>query len=63
MQGDRGIEVKTRENVISADFKGLSELKSHTSDKFKYGIILYSGRDVIPFGENLYAVPFSALWQ
>ena len=25
------------------------------------GIVLYSGADVLPFGENLFAVPLSAL--
>ena len=27
------------------------------------GIVLYSGKEVVPFGKNLWAVPFYILWQ
>lgn len=58
-----GIEVKIAENVEKNDLKGLKELQEATQDKFAIGIILYSGRQAIPFGKNIWAVPYSILWQ
>jgi len=27
------------------------------------GIVLYSGEDTLPFGENMFAVPTASLWE
>tara|TARA_B100001750_G_C15479688_1_gene584630 strand:+ start:543 stop:1751 length:1209 start_codon:yes stop_codon:yes gene_type:complete len=56
------IEVKRSDNVGKSDFKGLIELQDMTKGDFACGIVLYRGRDVVPFGENLWAVPMSNLW-
>jgi hypothetical protein len=58
-----GIEVKSASRVDSGDFKGLKILQQATGDDFACGIVLYAGEAVVPFGENLLAVPLSALWQ
>lgn len=58
-----GIEVKTSTRVGTADFKGLRELQKATGDDLQCGVVLYAGKDVVPFGEKLFAVPVSALWQ
>ncbi len=42
---------------------GLHELAKLDSKRFRAGVILYLGRRVVPFGENLNAVPLSALWE
>ncbi|MCH2216866.1 MAG: ATP-binding protein [Flavobacteriales bacterium] len=57
-----GIEVKTSEYVNASDFKGLKELKKAVGDDFVNGIVLYRGKDVVPFGDNLWAVPVDNLW-
>ena len=57
-----GIEIKKRDSVDAADFKGLQELHSLVGDDFTYGIVLYQGKDVVPFGKNLRAVPISNIW-
>ena len=57
-----GIEVKASATVDSKDFKGLRHLQETESGIFKYGIVLYTGREVLPFGENLWAVPLSIWW-
>lgn len=31
--------------------------------RFKLGVVLYTGKDVLPFGERLYALPMSCLWS
>jgi predicted AAA+ superfamily ATPase len=56
------IEVKRSESVTIADFKGIMEFASITNDDFIGGIVLYSGKDAVPFGKNLWAVPFHVLW-
>lgn len=56
------VEVKKSDSVSKSDFKGLEELQRITGDDFICGIILYRGRDVVPFGQNLWAVPMNNLW-
>ena len=48
-----GIEVKANATVDGKDFKGLRHLQETEPDSFQRGIVLYSGREVVPFGENL----------
>jgi predicted AAA+ superfamily ATPase len=57
------IEVKKSESVNLQDFKGIHELAELTSKEFIGGVVLYSGKEVVPFGKNLWAVPFHVLWQ
>ncbi len=56
------IEVKHSDYLSNSDFKGLRELQRLTGDDFICGIALYRGRDVEPFGQNLWAVPINNLW-
>lgn len=58
-----GIEVKTSTRVDTCAFKGLRELQEVTGNDLQCGIVLYAGKDIVPFGEKLIAVPLSALWQ
>ena len=57
------IEVKKSESVNIQDFKGIRAFAELTRDEFIGGIVLYSGKEVVPFGNNLWAVPFYILWQ
>lgn len=57
------IEVKAKESVSIRDFKGIQVLASLVKNDFKGGIVLYSGKEAITFGQNLWAVPLHALWQ
>lgn len=57
-----GIEVKASATVDSKDFKGLRHLLETEPASFQRGIVLYAGREVIPFAENLWAVPLSFWW-
>jgi len=58
-----GIEVKAAATVTSADFSGLRILAEASGEKFVSGFVMYDHEKVIPFGERLSAVPFSALWR
>lgn len=57
-----GIEVKASATVDAKDFKGLRHLQETEAGRFLRGIVLYAGREVVPFGENLWAVPLSVWW-
>jgi predicted AAA+ superfamily ATPase len=58
-----GVEIKTAASVQAADFKGLRVLADETGRRFRCGVVLYQGRETVPFGKNLSAVPVQALWQ
>ncbi len=56
------VEVKSRADVSAADFDGIRTLEAAVGDQFVAGVVLYSGKAVVPFGANLHALPLSALW-
>lgn len=60
-----GIEIKSSATLTEGDFKDLKRLAELSGDKFKKGIILYTGDQLLAGfgGKNLYAVPVSALWN
>ncbi len=41
---------------------GLRELAQAAGDDFVRGVVLYLGENVLPAGQNLWAVPLSELW-
>ena len=54
-----GIEVKCGSSVGIGDFKNMKWFKSKFKiDRF-IGIVLYTGSDVLGFGNHMYAVPFA----
>lgn len=57
-----GIEVKAAATVGASDFKGLRLFQELTGDRFACGVVLHTGRDILPFGPGLWAVPLQALW-
>jgi predicted AAA+ superfamily ATPase len=58
-----GIEIKSAASVGQNDFKGLKRLAEVAGKKFQKGIVLYGGENMVGgFGENLHAVPLSAVW-
>jgi len=57
------IEVKSSESINLQDFKGINAFAELNQNEFIGGVVLYSGKDVVPFGKNLWAVPISILWQ
>jgi hypothetical protein len=41
----------------------LRALAEATGDRFVRGVVLYAGRETVPFGERLFALPVASLWQ
>ena len=59
-----GIEIKSTASVGQNDFKGLKRLAEVAGKKFQRGVVLYGGEHMVGgFGENLQAVPLSAVWS
>jgi uncharacterized protein len=57
-----GVEIKASATVNMHDFKGLIKLAEFNPSKFQYGVIFYSGKEILPFSQNaikLYALPIS----
>ena len=61
--GLAGIEVKAAATVTLKDFRGLKKLKEDAGHRFKAGVVVYDGETCAGFGEGLYAVPISYLWD
>ncbi len=58
-----GIEVKTPSHIQDEDLRGLQFLKDLTGNRFRRGIILYTGNKIVPLGKQFYAMPIDVLWQ
>ncbi|MBI4700192.1 MAG: ATP-binding protein [Deltaproteobacteria bacterium] len=58
-----GIEVKAAATVGAADFKGLGALREAAGKRFHRGVVLYAGREALPFAADLWALPVNAIWQ
>lgn len=58
-----GVEVKSSSAVNASDFAGLRLLANRTQERFRAGVVLYTGRETVPFGDRLWAAPISALWS
>lgn len=57
-----GIEIKASATLGSRDFTGLKTFAELAGKPFIRGILLYMGDEVIPFGQNLVALPMGALF-
>ncbi len=58
-----GVEAKTSITIDTGAFSGLRALADVAGNKFIRGIVIYRGHEVIPFGQNLFAVPTELLWS
>jgi uncharacterized protein len=57
-----GIEVKASASIDQGDFNGLRELAAAAGKNFVRGVVFYSGEQLVPFEERLWAVPLGVLW-
>lgn len=64
MNGDIvGIEVKSSTTIDKKYISGLLELKEICGNKFKKGIVLYTGNDKVPLSDKIWAVPVCYFWS
>jgi predicted AAA+ superfamily ATPase len=57
-----GLEVKATTSLADSDFNGLRALAEAAGRQFHRGLLLYTGRESLAFGNNLSAAPLTALW-
>ena len=58
-----GVEVKAAASLTHRDGQGLARLAERCGDDFQYGILLYTGQDLLPLGDKrMFAVPLNELW-
>ena len=58
-----GIEVKAAMSLSRKDFSGLTYVRDIAGSSFTAGIVLYTGKECVPMGEKMWAMPISALWN
>lgn len=58
-----GLEVKASVTVRPEHLKGLARLRDSAGDDFACGVLLHDGDRIVPFGDRLFAAPFSILWS
>jgi len=59
-----GIEIKSAAALQDKHFNGLRKLSKLAGNKFKRGIVLYTGEQYLGgFGDDLQAVPVSSVWE
>ena len=57
-----GVEIKAAATIADADFRGLRGFAALVGKRLRAGILLYAGRETLPFGDRMWAVPIEALW-
>lgn len=67
LEGPQGkivaVEVKATSKASAKDFRHLETLKKDLGDTFQLGFVIYQGKNIVPFGDDLFAIPLEALWQ
>ncbi|MBP9828448.1 MAG: ATP-binding protein [Proteobacteria bacterium] len=59
-----GIEVKSSSSVGKNDFKHLEWFRKNMAKENSFiGLVLYTGKEALPFGNGFWAVPISDLWK
>ncbi len=56
------LEVKASRSPGARDLRPLAWLRDRIGEDFAQGVLLYTGEEVLPFGDRLTAMPISALW-
>lgn len=58
-----GVELKASASLSPRDFRGLEELRESRGESFVAGVVIHAGEQTLPFGDRLWALPVSALWN
>ncbi len=55
-------EVKAGASLRASDWRPLAKLRDRADPAFRAGAIIYTGRQTLPLGDRLWAIPVSGLW-
>ena len=61
-RGIVGVEIKASATIARGDFSGLQDLAASTGAPFVRGVLVYTGDQLLPFGDRMWAVPIGAFW-
>ena len=56
------IEAKAAAATTASDVRGLRVLRDKLGERFKTGVVVYSGEHTLPIDDRIWAVPISGLW-
>ena len=56
------VEVKLAAGIAPHDIRGLASLRDAVGDQFVRGVVVYAGKDVIPMGDRIFAVPIGLMF-
>jgi uncharacterized protein len=56
------IEVKANVSLSRRDWRALEKLRDKRGKDFKCGVVIHTGKQTVPLGDRLFAVPLSGLW-
>ena len=56
------IEAKTAAATTASDLRGLRVLRDKLGERFKAGVVVYSGEHTLPIDDRIWAVPIFGLW-
>jgi len=57
-----GVEIKAGATLGGSDVRGLQAMANAAGKRWVRGVVIYTGREVIPFAPNLHALPLPLLW-
>jgi uncharacterized protein len=57
------IEAKTAAATTASDLRGLRVIRDKLGERFKAGVVVYSGEHTLPIDDRIWAVPISGLWK
>jgi predicted AAA+ superfamily ATPase len=58
-----GVEVKLGESLSDGDFSNMRTLRETLGERFKKGIVIYTGNELALFRDGMWAVPVNYLWE
>jgi predicted AAA+ superfamily ATPase len=58
-----GLEIKLTSTPTARHARHLAMLRDKLGDRFRTGLVVHAGPQVLPLGDRLWAVPVSALWR
>jgi len=57
------IEAKSAAVTTASDVRGLRVLRDKLGERFKTGVVVYSGEHTLPIEDRIWALPISGLWK
>ena len=57
------VEVKASATIRSRDYAAIVKLRDARGERFRAGVVIYTGARTVPLGDRVWAVPVSGLWR